>query len=202
MIGETTMTPAYRTLSVAPMQKSATYVKPRQQVTESVTLEQSALSVLTDFAVVTAQTIQPLESIEAARAKMIHHGVRMLLVADDQNHILGIITATDLTSERPMQVIQTQGIRHADVLVKDIMTPREKLDVICIDDLQTAKVGDVVATLQAQGRQHALVAERQADRSQIVRGLFSTSQISRQIDMPIHTVPVARTFADMAHLGD
>ncbi|MFA5081218.1 MAG: CBS domain-containing protein [Hydrogenophilaceae bacterium] len=196
------MSTAYRTLPVAPLQKGATYMNPRQQVTESVTLDQPALSVMTDFAVVTAQTILPLESIETARTKMIHHGVRLLLVADDQNHILGLVTATDLTSERPIRVIQTQGIRHADVLVKDIMTPREKLDVICIDDLQVARVGDVVATLQGQGRQHALVVERQPDRSQILRGMFSTSQIGRQLDMTIHTLPVAHTFADIAQLSD
>lgn len=196
------MSPAYRVLPVAPLQKGATYMNPRQPVTESVTMDQPALSVMTDFALVTAQTILPLESIEAARTKMIHHGVRMLLVSDDQNQILGIITATDLTSERPMRVIQAQGIRHADVLVKDIMTPREKLEVICIDDLQIAKVGDVVATLQGQGRQHALVVERQADRSQILRGMYSASQIGRQLDMPIHTHPVARTFAEIAQLSD
>ncbi|NTV94031.1 MAG: CBS domain-containing protein [Thiobacillus sp.] len=196
------MSQNFRVLPMAPMQKGASYTKPRQQVVESVTMDQPALSVMTDFAVVTAQTIPPLESIEHARAKMIHHGVRMLLVADDQNQILGLITASDLTSERPMQVIQTQGIRHADVLVKDIMTPRERLEVICIDDLQVAKVGDVVATLQGKGRQHALVVERQPDRSQILRGMFSTSQIGRQLGMPIHTVPVAGTFAEIAQLSD
>lgn len=196
------MTNTYRVLPVAPLQRGATYMNPRQRVTESVSMDQPALSVMTDFAVVTAQTILPLESIEVARTKMIHHGVRLLLVADDQNQVLGLITATDLTSERPMRVIQAQGIRHADVLVKDIMTPREKLQVICIDDLQVAKVGDVVATLQGQGRQHALVVERQADRSQILRGMFSASQIGRQLDMPIHTVPVASTFAEIAQLSD
>jgi CBS-domain-containing membrane protein len=196
------MNAPFRVLPAAPLQKGATYMKPHQQVAESISLDQPALSVMTDFALVTAQTILPLESIEAARTKMIHHGVRLLLVADDQNQILGLITANDLTSERPMRVIQTQGIRHADVLVKDIMTPREKLDVICIDDLQIAKVGDVVATLQAQGRQHALVVARQPDRSQVLRGMFSTSQISRQLDMPIHTIPVARTFAEIAQLSD
>jgi CBS domain-containing protein len=196
------MNAPFRVLPAAPLQKGATYMRPHQQVADSVTLDQSALSVMTDFALVTAQTVLPLESIEAARSKMIHHGVRLLLVADDQNQILGLVTANDLTSERPMRVIQAQGIRHADVLVKDIMTPREKLEVICIDDLQTAKVGDVVATLQGQGRQHALVVERQADRSQVLRGMFSTSQIGRQLDMPIHTIPVARTFAEIAQLSD
>ena len=134
---------------------------------------------------------------------MIHHGVRSLLVSDDQNHILGIITATDLSSERPMHVIRTQGIRHADVLVKDIMTPRERLEVICMADLTKARVGDVVATLQAQGRQHALVVERREDQSQVMRGLISTSQIGRQLGTTIQTVPVARSFAELGeHLTD
>ncbi len=187
----------YKVLPVVPLQKGASFLRPTQHMPERIGLDTPALEVMTDFSKVTAYTISPLETIEAARLRMIHHGVRMLLVVDEQNLILGLITATDLTSEKPMQVIQTQGIRHTDVLVKDIMTPRERLEVICIDDLKTAVVGDVVATLQAQGRQHALVAERHADRSQTLRGLFSASQIGRLLGMPIQTPSVARTFADI-----
>jgi CBS-domain-containing membrane protein len=192
----------YNVISTAPLQKGATFHKPRQVLRERVNLEEPAASVMTDFSVVTAYTIFPLENIEAAREKMIHRGVRMLLVVDDMNHILGLITSTDLTSEKPMQVVQTQGIRHSDVMVKDIMTPREKLEVLCMDDLQTAHVGDIVTTLKAHGRQHALVVERTSDRSQILRGMFSVSQISRQIGTQVETLGVASTFAELgAELG-
>jgi CBS-domain-containing membrane protein len=194
---ETSVMNGYKVLPVVPLQKGASFLRPTQHMPERIGLDTPALEVMTDFSKVTAYTISPLETIEAARLRMIHHGVRMLLVVDEQNLILGLITATDLTSEKPMQVIQTQGIRHSDVLVKDIMTPRERLEVICIDDLKTAVVGDVVATLQAQGRQHALVADRHADRSQTLRGLFSASQIGRLLGMPIQTPSVARTFADI-----
>jgi len=197
------MTSSYNVLPVVPLQKGATFVAPMQQVTSDVTMDHPAMSVMTDFGSVTAYTILPLESIESARTRMIHHGVRSLLVADDQNHILGIITASDLSSERPMHVIRTQGIRHADVLVKDIMTPRELLEVIGMADVLRAKVGDIVATLKAQGRQHALVVDRREDQSQVLRGLFSASQIGRQLGTAIHTVPVARTFAELGeHLND
>lgn len=199
------MSKEYRILSVAPLQRGATFVEPRQHVAEWVTMDHPALSVMTDFAVVTAHTVSPLETIEIARFKMIHHGVRSLLVTDDQNHILGFITATDLTGERPMQVIRTQGIRHADVLVKDIMTPRERLEVMRIEDLETALVGDVVATLKGQGRQHALVVERTPDHSQTLRGMFSTSQVARQVGVAIPTVDVsaANSFAEIgASLND
>lgn len=191
------MNDGYKVLPVMPLQKGVSFLTPKQEMPERVTLDTPALEVMTDFSKVTAYTISPMETIEAARVRMIHHGVRMLLVVDEQNLVMGLITSTDLASERPMQVIQTQGIRHSDVLVKDIMTPRERLEVICVDDLKSAVVGDVVATLQAQGRQHALVADRHADRSQTLRGLFSASQISRQLGMPIHTLSVAKTFADI-----
>jgi CBS-domain-containing membrane protein len=194
-----------RTFNVIPtssLQKGATFHKPRQAFPEQVGLEEPASQVMTDFRIVTAYTIFPLETIDAARTKMIHRGVRMLLVVDDQNHILGLITASDLTSEKPMQVVQTQGIRHSDVMVKDIMTPREKLEVLRMEDLQKARVGDIVQTLKSHGRQHALVVEHAGDRGQILRGMFSVSQISRQLGAHVETAGVASTFAELgAELG-
>lgn len=191
------MSRTFNTVPSSPLQKGVTFHKPRQALPEKVGLEDAAAQVMTDFKIVTAYTIFPLETIEAARAKMIHRGVRMLLVVDDQNHILGLITTSDLSSEKPMQVVQTQGVRHSDVMVKDIMTPREKLEVLCMEDLQKACVGDIVHTLKSHGRQHALVVERTKDRSQILRGMFSVSQISRQLGAPLETAGVARTFAEL-----
>jgi CBS-domain-containing membrane protein len=196
------MNRTYNVIPTLPLQKGATFHKPRQALAERVSMDDPMLAVMTDFKVVTAYTIFPLETIEAAREKMIHRGVRMLLVVDDVNHILGLITSTDLTGEKPMQVVQTQGIRHSDVMVKDIMTPRERLEVLCMEDLQKACVGDIVHTLKSHGRQHALVVERAEDRGQILRGMFSVSQISRQLGAPLETAGVARTFAELgAELG-
>jgi len=191
------MTRTYSLIPTSPLQKAATFHKPRQVLPEQVSADDPALQVMTDFQIVTAYTIFPLETIEDARAKMIHRGVRMLLVVDDMNHILGLITATDLTGEKPMQVVQHQGIRHSDVMVKDIMTPRERLEVLCMNDVQKACVGDILATLKAHGRQHALVVDRTPDRSQMLRGMFSVSQIGKQLGASVETIAVARTFAEI-----
>ena len=191
------MTRSYKLIPAAPLQKGATFHKPRQVLPERVTADDLALQVMTDFQIVTAYTIFPLETIEDARAKMIHRGVRMLLVVDDMNQILGLITSSDLTGEKPMQVVQHQGIRHSDVLVKDIMTPRERLEVMCMDEVEKARVGDIVATMKAQGRQHALVVERLSDRSQMLRGMFSVSQIGKQLGAHVEPIAVARTFAEI-----
>jgi CBS-domain-containing membrane protein len=193
----------YQILNATPLQKGASYMTPRQHLPPHVSLRDPAEMVMTDFSIVTVHTITAMDTIEVARARMIHYAVRLLLVVDDMNAILGLVTATDLTSEKPMQIIQSQGIRHNDVLVKDIMTPREKLQVLCGPDVTKACVGDIVATLQAQVRQHALVADRQNDNSQVLRGMFSATQISRQLGMPVSTIGPLNTFAEIgAHLKD
>ena len=191
------MNQTYNVIPIAPLQRGATFHKPRQVMPEHVQMNDPASYVMTDFKVVTAYTIFPLETIEAARDKMIHRGVRMLMVVDDMNQILGLITATDLSGEKPLQVVQTQGVPYSDVMVKDIMTPREKLEVMCMDNLVGARVGDIVATLQAHGRQHALVVDRNNDNSQILRGMFSTSQIGRQLGAPVDTLGVGGIFAEL-----
>jgi CBS domain containing-hemolysin-like protein len=94
-------------------------------------------------------------------------------------------------------VVQTQGIRHSDVMVKDIMTPRERLEVICMDQVKSARVGDIVATLKSHGRQHALVSERGPDGGQMLRGMFSTSLIGKLLGDSLETIAVARTFAEI-----
>jgi CBS domain-containing protein len=190
-------------LNAAPLQKGAGYMMPRQEMAKQVSLDDPAENVMTDFSIVSVYTISAMETIETARARMIHHAVRLLLVVDDMNTVLGLVTATDLSSEKPMQIIQSQGIRHNDVLVKDIMTTRERLQVLSVDDVARACVGDIVATLQSQGRQHALIADRLNDSSQILRGMFSASQISRQLGMSVSTIAPLNTFAELgAHLKD
>ena len=60
-----------------------------------------------------------------------------------------------------------------------------------------AKVGDILATLKASGRQHAMVVEENADGSQTVRGLFSVTQIARQLGVKVKTAEVAKVFAEI-----
>ena len=56
------------------------------------------------------------------------------------------------------------------------------------------RVGHIVATLQAVGRRHLIVAE---DDGRRIRGIFSTSQIARQLGVEVQTFEVARSFADI-----
>jgi CBS domain containing-hemolysin-like protein len=124
--------------------------------------------------------------------------VRLLLVSDDERRVQGLITANDILGEKPVQFALERGIKRQDIRVRDIMTPCERLEVLHYADVVHAEVGHVVSTLQRAGRQHALVSDQGTDgKTETVRGIFSASQIARQLGVAIHTTEVAQTFAEI-----
>ncbi len=173
------------------------FASPRQHLPEHVTLDNPALDVMTDLRHAIAVVIQPGDSVDEAHRRMIQRGVRLLLVIDRERRVAGIVTATDTMGEKPMQVQTERRCAHAEVLVSEIMTPQERLEVLDMADVRGAKVGHVVATLKLAGRQHATVVEYDAQGRQTVCGLFSTSQIAHQLGVPLQATEVARTFSEI-----
>lgn len=165
-----------------------------------VDLDDPAALVMTDFRKVRALTIQATASMQNALNKMIANNVRLLLVVDIRNDVMGLITSTDIEGEKPLRIIQERRIARSEILVGDVMTPRERLEAVDMDDLLLARVGHVVATLKAVGRRHALIVDTDDNGVQRVRGLFSASQIERQLDVSIETTEIARSFAQVGEL--
>jgi CBS domain-containing protein len=156
---------------------------------------------MTDFAIVPAATIEPDASVDDANRSMIRRGVRSLIVIDHAQRVLGIVTATDILGERPMQVALQHGVKHHEVPVREVMTPLDRMEALPIDALIDAKIGHVAATLHKAGRQHALVVERAAD-GDAVRGIFSLTEIAAQLGISLEATAVAATFAEVeAALG-
>jgi hypothetical protein len=77
------------------------------------------------------------------------------------------------------------------------MTPRERLQVLAMEQVRAAKVGHIVATLKQAGRQHAMVLDCDDKGRQRVRGIFSSTQIARQLGVAIQTSAVAQTFSEI-----
>ena len=190
----------YPLLGAAALQPGAGYAQPTQAVPDIVTMEDPALLVLTDFQRVTAIITLPGDAADEAHRRMIQRGVRLLLVVNQDRRVVGVINASDILGEKPMQVVAQRGIRREEVLVRDIMTPQDRLEVLKVSDLHAAKVGHVVATLERWGRQHALAVDVDSTGRQTVRGVFSTTQIARQLGVAIQTGEIARTFADIEAL--
>ena len=181
-----------------PLARGSTYHQPTQNLPDRVTFDSPATDVMTDLRQVTAITIPEMATLEIAQRKMKRRGVRSLFVVGEDNSILGILTLTDLQGEKPMQMVQKSGLKREEILVRDIMTPQDRIEVLAMADVASAKVGHIVATLIKTGRQHALVADAlDAARIHMVHGIFAVSQISRQLGVSLDTIEVASTFAEV-----
>jgi CBS domain len=162
-----------------------------------VTLDSPAIEVMTDLAVVAAVTIESSASLVSANEYMIARGVRSLFVATLEGRVYGLITAADVLGERPVRVSHARGIRRNELLVADVMTPIDSVAAMRLEDVRAAKVGHVVASLVQAGRHHGLVAEIRTHSEVCIRGIFSATQIARQLGMPVQISELAQTFAEV-----
>lgn len=184
----------YDALPIRELGAGARIRRPSQAQAAKVTVESPALEVMTDLRRTTPATIRPQAPLAGANEFMIARGVRLLLVVDDQEHVLGVISATDILGERAMRVATGRAMRRDELTVADVMIPAEQVEVLALEDAATARVGHVLETLRRAGRQHALVA----DGEHRVCGIFSLSQVARQLGVSVATGgEVARTFSEI-----
>jgi CBS domain-containing protein len=173
------MIDSYAVLTHIPLQSSTPCHTP-DGLRPLVHLDDPAIRVMTDFRLVTPVTIEPHLKINSALHKMTETGVRLLFVPDRDDHIIGVISAKDIQGARPIRLAQESGIHHDDIRVEMIMTPLEEVMAVDIRAVNDARVGHIVNTLRSLERQHTLVFEVDRQTGQhIIRGLFSTTHISR-----------------------
>jgi hypothetical protein len=92
-------------------------------------------------------------------------------------------------------------MRYDELCVADVMTPLSMLDAIDFDQMKTATVSNMIATLKQFGRNHLLVVESaQETGRQRVRGVISRAQIERQLGAVIDVTEVANSFAELGQM--
>lgn len=187
----------YTPLPVIQLSDRVRYHRPRQVLPDRLSMDMPAIYAMTDLQKVAAVTVEPTTSLISANQKMIANQVRLLLVCLADNSLTGILTASDILGEKPVQYIHQVDCTYGEIIVRDIMTPHDQLDMLKLNDVQMAYVGDVVATLQRDNRQHALVIDSDRYGNQRVRGIFSASKISRQVGVPIPESGRAHSFAEL-----
>ena len=187
---------AYAALPVLPKIGTIGVCRP-EQGQPGVSLDSPALLVMTDLKRVAAAVISPQETMERAHAFMMRRGVRMLLALDDRQNLAGIVTTNDILGEKPVAVVQERRMRHDEILVADVMTPAERLEAFDMQALRSAHVGQVVASLQQARRHHAIAVQTGSDGTREVRGIFSLSQIARQLGIALQLPAEAKSFAEI-----
>lgn len=162
-----------------------------------ISADSPAIEAMTDFARVQVVTINSTALVSEANARMISRGVRLLMVADD-DQVAGLVTARDILGERPVQVAQARGCKHNELSVGDVMTPIGSLDTLYLADVLNARVTDILNALKSLGRQHILVEDNDPLTGlPRVRGLFSATNIGRLLGVPVLGFDLPRTFAEI-----
>lgn len=187
----------YPPLPFVVLPQGTSYAQPTQLALDRVQLDSPAADAMTDLTRVAAVIVLAGDPVDEAHRRMIQRGVRLLLVVDQDRKVKGVITANDVAGERPVQIAVQQGIHRDEVLVRNVMTPCTSLHVLNMEQVRAAKVGHIVATLDLAGRQHTLVVDRSEKGDIRLRGIFSTTQIFRQLNMTIQTGVPASTFAEI-----
>jgi CBS-domain-containing membrane protein len=162
---------------------------------ELVHYHDSAMLVLTDFSRVNPVTTTTDQSIEHALQSMKNAGVRLLIVVDDNQRMIGLVSADQIMGDDPVRLAENRQLDHSEITVGMLMQPLQDIKVLELHHLRDARVGHIVATLHDLEAKYVLVVDHD-----IVCGLFSANQISRQLgrnileeEMPAHSL------AEMVH---
>ncbi len=185
----------YRTLPVQYLTGAVEISQPTPS--KRVTMDSPAIEVMTDLRCTTAAIIRPDAEMEIANTYMMMRGIRTLFVLNNDQSLCGLITATDILGEKPLRFIEERRIKHNEILVQDIMTPLDQLEAISIKEIEHAKVGNVVTSLRESERQHELVIEYYNDTRPKICGIFSLTQIEKQLNVKIMPKNVAKSFAEI-----
>ncbi len=164
----------------------------------SVTENDPAITVMTDFTETIAVTIAANASLASALQKMKAQGIRLLFVGDEQKQIIGVITAYDIQSEKPVQYGAENGIAVSEIQTAMLMTSLEQTPAFDFDFIRQALVRHVIQTMKELERPHTLVIETKDE--QRIRGVFSTSRISKLLGRPVYQPLLAgHSLADIQH---
>jgi len=185
----------YRNLDFVELAGAETYISPDIPL---LNLDSPALLFITDFLTVHPVVVGENTNVDDALAIMKQSYVRLLLVHGSADQTFqGMITASDINGGRVLSYMSTNQVQHRqEVEVKHIMTSRSDIHAFLYKDLQEACIGDVVLTIKHMGEQHILVMEA-SDGKQIVRGMYSTTNIAKALRIKFDVEPHAQTFFEL-----
>lgn len=187
----------YTLLPISPLKKNTGFQHP-ERLHDVVVLDSPSRQVFTDFISKPPEVIKPEATLDMAMNEMMVTRVKSLLVIDETESVLGLISSSQIQSAHVAAIARSLQMMVKELMVKQVMTPFELLQTIDFKELDHARVGHIARLIHELGVQHLLVIEhREGLPRPIVRGIFSASRISRQLGMPLFGNLSSQTVAEM-----
>ncbi len=148
---------------------------------EQATINSPATTIFTDFKAHIPLKIEANTRAIDALNLMIKSHVQMKIVISKTDEFLGIVSTKELTEQRIVSEV-AKGTPRDEILVEEMMIPRQSLSVFDYQELERSKVCDVIFALEQNGLNHCLVVDRTEHQ---IRGVISSSDIARKLHLPI-----------------
>lgn len=170
----------YETIKPLQLDSSNTILK-SHNMPELVHMDDPAFTVMIDFCQTPALTINENSILRDAQNEMEFHGTHLMTVVDNNHHVKGLLTAEDLLGEKPIKVIEEVRCSRGEIPIRMLMTKLKHVPAFNITAIEKTRVGNVLRSLHALDSPFALVVRVEENGENILRGCFTTAQISRQL---------------------
>lgn len=121
-----------------------------------------------------------------------------ILVVDDTEKLIGIVSSADLQSSKIMILAQRLNVNRADISLRHVMTPLTQLTGVSMQSLSYACIGDALQTMEHHSTMFLLVTTAQNE----ICGLLSAREITKTLQIPLHISPIAHTFSEVLEQVD
>ncbi|ALQ09519.1 MULTISPECIES: CBS domain-containing protein [Pseudoalteromonas] len=156
-------------------------------------LASPALKVVNNFTQKTPVRAQYETTIEAALKQISAQQSDFVLVTDDNQKLIGIVSSADLQSSKITIIAQRLNTPRNEVSLRHIMTPISQLMSVSMQSLSYACIGDALQTMEHQGVMFLLVTTTDNE----ICGLISARQITKALHIPLHITPIANSFSEV-----
>lgn len=156
-------------------------------------LDSPALAIFTDYKIHKPLEIEADTPAVQAQYLMRKAHVNLKLVIDNEQDLIGIISINDLEDQN-LLVLQNRGLDRKQILVSDLMVPREKINSLDFKQLSSCSIADLIDSLQINRAQHCLIVDQDSHQ---IRGVISVSDIARRLHIPIKVESPPISFADI-----
>lgn len=116
-----------------------------------------------------------------------------ILVVDDKEKLLGVVSSADLQSSKIMMLAQRLNVSREDVSLRHVMTPIAHLTGVSMQSLGYACIGDALQTMEHHGIMFLLVTTAHNE----ICGLISAREIAKTLQIPVHISPIAHGFSEV-----
>ncbi len=168
--------------------KTLTYVSTKDvneltwpNAADNTNLYSSALTVFTDFTAGGPRVIESNVRADELVALMRKEHVRMKLVVDSNNHFIGVISLEDLSEDVFIRQV-ADGYQRSELLVADLMRPKEVLLALSYKSLKNSDIESLLFSQRNNHYQHLLVID---EATKAIRGLVSSNDVARELRLDI-----------------